>query len=99
VSTLPIGDLFQPVSGNRLRFGRKQRDTGGSERSQEAEWARVYGNSLTPVHTSQLLSYLRRADLHVGHLFNFNVSALAAGGWKRVRYLRVKFLMSATCCR
>jgi hypothetical protein len=43
VSTLPIGDLFQPVSGNRLRFGLKQRDTGGSERSEEAEWARVYG--------------------------------------------------------
>jgi hypothetical protein len=87
VSTLPIGDLspfFQPVGGSRLKFGRKQRDTGGSERSGEAEWARVYGNSLTPVHTSQLLSYLRRADLHIGLLFHFKVGALAAGGWKRV---------------
>jgi GxxExxY protein len=46
--------------------------------------ARVYGNSLAPVHTSQLLSYLRGADLHVGLLFNFNVDALVAGGWKRV---------------
>jgi hypothetical protein len=61
----------------------QQRDTGGSERSEEAEWARVYGNSLAPVHTSQLLSYLRLADLHVGLLFNFNVGALGAGGWKR----------------
>jgi hypothetical protein len=30
------------------------------------------------------LSYLRRADLHVGLPFNLNVGALAAGGWKRV---------------
>jgi GxxExxY protein len=39
---------------------------------------------LAPVHISQVLSYLRLADLHVGLLFNFNVDALAAGGWKRV---------------
>jgi GxxExxY protein len=39
---------------------------------------------LAPVHTSQVLSYLRLADLQVGLLFNFNVEALAAGGWKRV---------------
>jgi GxxExxY protein len=39
---------------------------------------------LAPVHTSQVLSYLRLADLHVGLLFNFNVDALAAGGWKRI---------------
>jgi hypothetical protein len=76
--------FFQPVSGNRLKFGLKQRDTGGSERSEEAEWARFYGNSLAPVHTSQLVSYLRRAGLNVGLLFDFNVGALAAGGWKRV---------------
>jgi hypothetical protein len=57
--------FFSRFSGNRLKFGLKQRDTGGSERSEEAEWARVYGNSLAPVHTSQVLSYLRRADLHV----------------------------------
>jgi hypothetical protein len=30
------------------------------------------------------LSYLRFADLHVALLFNLNVYALAAGGWKRV---------------
>jgi hypothetical protein len=29
-------------------------------------------------------AYLRFADLYVGLLFNFNVAALAAGGWKRV---------------
>lgn len=39
---------------------------------------------LTPIHVSQVLSYLRLADLHVGLLFNFNVEVLAAGGWKRV---------------
>ena len=40
--------------------------------------------SLLPVHVSQVLSYLRFADVHVGLLFNFNVDVLAAGGWKRV---------------
>ncbi|MBW3554154.1 MAG: GxxExxY protein [Gemmatimonadetes bacterium] len=40
--------------------------------------------ALLPVHVSQVLSYLRFADLHVGLLFNFNVSAPAAGGWKRI---------------
>jgi len=40
--------------------------------------------NLAPVHLSQLLTYLRLADLHVGLLFNFNVEVLAAGGWKRV---------------
>jgi GxxExxY protein len=39
---------------------------------------------LAPVHTSQVLSYLRFANLHVGLLFNFNVDTLIAGGWKRV---------------
>jgi GxxExxY protein len=39
---------------------------------------------LAPVHTSQVLSYLRFANLNVGLLFNFNVDTLAAGGWKRV---------------
>jgi GxxExxY protein len=39
---------------------------------------------LAPVHTSQVLSYLRLADLDVGLLFNFNVDTLVAGGWKRV---------------
>jgi GxxExxY protein len=40
--------------------------------------------TLAPVHVSQVLSYLRFADLHVGLLFNFNVDTLSAGGWKRV---------------
>ena len=39
---------------------------------------------LAPVHVSQVLSYLRLADLRVGLLFNFNVDVLAAGGWKRI---------------
>jgi GxxExxY protein len=39
---------------------------------------------LAPVRASQVLSYLRLADLHVSLLFNFNVDTLAAGGWKRV---------------
>jgi GxxExxY protein len=39
---------------------------------------------LTPVHVSQVLTYLRLADLGVGLLFNFNVKALAAGGFKRI---------------
>ena len=39
---------------------------------------------LAPVHVSQVLSYLRFADLRVGLLFNFNVGALVSGGWRRV---------------
>lgn len=39
---------------------------------------------LMPVHVSQVLSYLRFAELRVGLLFNFNVDVLAVGGWKRV---------------
>lgn len=39
---------------------------------------------LAPVHVSQVLTYLRLADLPVGLLFNFNVNALAAGGFKRI---------------
>jgi GxxExxY protein len=39
---------------------------------------------LAQVHVSQVLSYLRIANLQVGLLFNFNVDALAAGGWKRI---------------
>jgi GxxExxY protein len=39
---------------------------------------------LAPVHVSQVLSYLRLADLEVGLLFNFNVDTLTNGGWKRV---------------
>ena len=39
---------------------------------------------LIPIHVSQVLTYLRLADLRVGLLFNFNVDALVAGGMKRV---------------
>jgi GxxExxY protein len=39
---------------------------------------------IAPVHVSQVLTYLRLADLHVGLLFNFNVHALAGGGFKRI---------------
>jgi hypothetical protein len=39
---------------------------------------------LAPVHVSQVLTYLRLADLRVALLFKFNVPALAAGGFKRI---------------
>lgn len=39
---------------------------------------------LTSIDVSQVLTYLRLADLRVGLLFNFNLEALAAGGIKRV---------------
>lgn len=39
---------------------------------------------LAPVHVSQLMTYLRLSNLRVGLLFNFNVEALAAGGFKRI---------------
>jgi GxxExxY protein len=37
-----------------------------------------------PVHSAQLLSYLRLTKLQVGLLFNFNVKRLTQGGLKRV---------------
>ncbi len=40
--------------------------------------------ALAPVHVSQVLTYLRLSNLKVGLLFNFNVTALAAGGIKRI---------------
>jgi GxxExxY protein len=39
---------------------------------------------LEPVHSAQLLSYLRFADCRVGLLFNFNVKWLTDQGLKRV---------------
>lgn len=39
---------------------------------------------LAPVHVTQVLTYLRLSGLQVGLLFNFNVEALVAGGWKRI---------------
>lgn len=41
-------------------------------------------STLMPVHTAQLLTYLRLTGLKVGLLINFNVSALK-NGIKRVR--------------
>lgn len=41
-------------------------------------------SALAPVHVSQVLAYLRFANLDVGLLFNFNVDVLAVGGWKRI---------------
>jgi len=35
--------------------------------------------SLLPIHTAQLLSYLRLSNLHVGLLINFNVPKLKDG--------------------
>lgn len=40
--------------------------------------------TLARVHVSQVLSYLRLADLRVGLLFNFNVDTLKSGGWRRI---------------
>lgn len=40
--------------------------------------------SIAPVHVSQVLTYLRLANLEAGLIFNFNTDALAAGGIKRV---------------
>lgn len=40
--------------------------------------------ALGRVHVSQVLTYLRLAELRTGLLLNFNVDALAAGGIKRV---------------
>jgi GxxExxY protein len=37
-----------------------------------------------PVHTAQLISYLRLTDRHLGLLFNFNVKWLASQGLRRV---------------
>ena len=39
---------------------------------------------LEPVHSAQLLSYLRFASCRVGLLFNFNVKWLIEDGLKRV---------------
>lgn len=41
-------------------------------------------DKLRKLHVTQVLTYLRLADLRVGLLFNFNIEALAAGGVKRV---------------
>ena len=39
---------------------------------------------LLPIHTAQLLTYLKLTRLRVGYLLNFNVVHLRQGGMKRV---------------
>jgi len=39
---------------------------------------------LTPVHTAQVVSYLKATNLHLGLLLNFNVRQLVPTGVKRV---------------
>jgi GxxExxY protein len=39
---------------------------------------------LLPIHTAQLLTYLKLTGLRVGYLLNFNVVHLREGGIKRV---------------
>lgn len=39
---------------------------------------------LLPVHSAQLLTYMRLTNIHVGLLFNFNVSRLTEGIVRRV---------------
>jgi GxxExxY protein len=39
---------------------------------------------LRPVHMAQVQTYLRLTDTQVGLLFNFNVEALVAGGFRRI---------------
>ena len=41
-------------------------------------------DALAPLHTAQLLSYLRAGNYRAGLLFNFNVKLLKEGGIKRL---------------
>jgi GxxExxY protein len=43
-------------------------------------------DTLAPVHTAQLLSYMRAGNYQIGLLFNFNVKLLKEGGIKRLIY-------------
>ena len=40
---------------------------------------------LAPIHTAQVLTYLKHTDLHVGLLFNFNSETLTSGMKRIVR--------------
>jgi GxxExxY protein len=43
-------------------------------------------DALAPVHTAQVLSYMRAGDYQLGLLLNFNVKLLKEGGIKRLIY-------------
>ena len=39
---------------------------------------------LLPIHSAQLLTYLKLLDLHIGYILNFNVVQMREGGIKRL---------------
>jgi GxxExxY protein len=39
---------------------------------------------LLPIHSAQLLTYLKLTDLRIGYLLNFNVVQMRQGGIKRL---------------
>jgi GxxExxY protein len=39
---------------------------------------------LLPIHTAQLLTYLKLVNLRVGYLLNFNTQQIRGGGIKRL---------------
>ena len=41
-------------------------------------------DAISAIHTRQVTSYLRTIRQRLGFIFNFNVSALMAAGFKRV---------------
>jgi len=43
-------------------------------------------DTLAPVHTAQLLSYMRAGNYQIGLMLNFNVKLLKEGGIKRLIY-------------
>lgn len=43
-------------------------------------------DDLVGIHTSQVISYLKATDLHLGLLINFKVQVLKNGGIKRIVY-------------
>ncbi len=43
-------------------------------------------DDLIGIHTSQVISYLKATDLHLGLLINFKVQVLKNGGIKRIVY-------------
>ncbi len=43
-------------------------------------------DALAPIHSAQLLSYLKLSGCHLGLLINFNVERLKNGGIQRIAY-------------